>query len=105
MMDPRVLTIMAALALGMISAPLDAFAEGGATTRAIEQASETPVMGTTSVVFDRAVHFLAPGGGDQSTNPGTYRVEAAEGNLQFIPAQGKEGILVAANKGSHDVKI
>jgi len=101
----RALTIMAALVLGMNSAPLAVFAEGTATTRAIEQASKTPAIGTTSVVFDRAVHFLGPGGGDQSANPGTYRVEAAEGNLRLVPAQGKEGILIEANKGSHDVKV
>ena len=101
----RTLSVIVACVLGMNTAPLAVFAEGAATTRAIDQASETPVIGATSVVFDRAVHFLAPGGGDQSANPGTYRVEAAEGNLRLIPAQGKEGILVAANKGSHDVKI
>ena len=71
-------------------APSDSSSKGGTAPR---------------VVFDRAVHFSAPNGGEVLVEPGSYEIQAAAEAQLRLKARGKPSLLVRARRLEHDIPV
>jgi hypothetical protein len=99
------LGLIAMFALGFNIGPNLSLADDDPVPRSIGQESSSVSEDVISITLLHPVHFLAQDGSDLTAPPGAYRVEAARAGLRLIPVDGKESLLVEANKGSHEVKV
>ena len=97
------LIAVVALCVGLGAHPV--LAEGDSTSRLIGQEPVSVSEEVVSITLPYPVHFSAKDGSDLIATPGKYRVEAAEANLRLVPLEGQDAMLLAADKGSHDVKV
>lgn len=60
-----------------------------------------------TISLETATHFLSPAGEDVFIQPGTYKVEQAEGWIQFIPVGGEktDAMLLEANLLTHTESV
>ena len=61
---------------------------------------------TTTITFEKAVHFIAPDGSPVVAAPGQYTAEAAQNWIRLIPGEARQNaLLVEAQKGTNDTGI
>ncbi|MBU6480864.1 MAG: hypothetical protein KGS09_10025 [Nitrospirae bacterium] len=60
----------------------------------------------TTIQFDKTVHFPAPDGAPVLAAPDEYLVEqTADAQLRLVPDKGGSPLIVAADKGTHDLEV
>jgi hypothetical protein len=60
----------------------------------------------TTIQFDKTVHFSAPDGAPVLAAPDEYLVEqTADAQLRLVPDKGGSPLIVAADKGTHDLEV
>jgi hypothetical protein len=69
--------------------------------------ADTDLSGsTTTITFEKAVHFIAPDGSPVVAAPGRYTAEAAQDWIRLIPGEERQNaLLVEAQKGTNDTGV
>ena len=62
--------------------------------------------GTTTITFEKAVHFIAPDGSPVVAEPGTYTAEVAQDWIRLIPGEERHNaLLIEAQKGTNETEV
>lgn len=72
----------------------------GIRSRAVDP--QSLITDPMTIYLEKPVHFLSPDGSDLLTQPGTYRVEAAETWIRLIPGERRDAILLEARQDTHE---
>ena len=69
--------------------------------------ADTDLSGsTTTITFEKAVHFIAPDGSPVVADPGSYTAEVAQDWIRLIPGEERHNaLLVEAQKGTNDTEV
>ena len=77
----------------------------GIQSRGIPAESEE-TGNTTTISFEKSVHFIAPDGSPVVAEPGSYTAEVAQDWIRLIPdGQRHNALLIEAQKGTNDTEV
>ena len=67
--------------------------------------ADSSVSLSSTVTFEKAIHFLTPGGEAVVIGPGTYDVEAADVWLRLVPGERRDAQLIEAEAMIHEEEV